>query len=334
MTNLKLPRRNFLHLATGAAALSAIPHIARAQAYPTRPVRLIVDFPPGDSDIVVRLVGQWLSERLGQPFVIENRPPAVGSTAELVARALPDGYTLLWFGSANAVNAMLYDKLNVNFIRDFAPVGSVYRTAGVMVVNPSFPANSIGDFIAYAKANPGKVYYGSAGIGTPPHLNAELFKMMTGVNLVHVGYLGDVPAVTDLLNGHVHVMFATVPGASNEHILSGKLRALAVTTATRWMSLPNVPTVGEFVPGFETSGWFGIASPKNTPVEIIDKLNREINAGLADPKLRARFADLGSTVLPGSPGDFGKLIADETEKWGKVIRAANIKRTNNRTDIP
>jgi tripartite-type tricarboxylate transporter receptor subunit TctC len=325
MTNLKLPRRNFLHLATGAAALSAIPHIARAQAYPTRPVRLIVDFPPGDSDIVVRLVGQWLSERLGQPFVIENRPPAVGSTAELVARALPDGYTLLWFGSANAVNAMLYDKLNVNFIRDFAPVGSVYRTAGVMVVNPSFPANSIGDFIAYAKANPGKVYYGSAGIGTPPHLNAELFKMMTGVNLVHVPYLADVPAVTDLLSGHVHVMFATVPGASNEHILSGKLRALAVTTATRWMSLPNVPTVGEFVPGFETSGWFGIASPKNTPVEIIDKLNREINAGLADPKLRARFADLGSTVLPGSPGDFGKLIADEIEKWAKVIRAMNIK---------
>jgi tripartite-type tricarboxylate transporter receptor subunit TctC len=322
----KFARRRFLQLAAGAAALPAVSRIAMAQTYPTRPVRLIVGFPPGGSDIVARLMGQWLSERLGQPIVIENRPGAGSNiAAELVARALPDGYTLLWVTSANAINATLYDKLNFNFIRDVAPVGSVYRTASVMVVNPSFPANSIGDFIAYAKANPGKVYYGSSGIGTQPHLNAELFKMMTGVNLVHVPYRGDAPAVTDLLSAQVHVMFATVPGASNEYILTGKLRALAVTTATRWMSLPNVPTVGEFVPGFETSGWFGIASPKNTPVEVIDKLNKEINAGLVAPQLNARLVELGATPFAGSPSNFGKHIADETEKWGKVIRAANIK---------
>jgi tripartite-type tricarboxylate transporter receptor subunit TctC len=324
---MKLPhRRRFLHLAAGAAALPFAPSIARAQAYPSRPVRLVVGFPPGGpTDIAARPMGQWLSERLGQQFVIENRPGAGSNIGtEAVVRAPPDGYTLLLAYSSNAINATLYDRLNFNFIRDIAPVASISRETTVMVVNPSFPAKTVPEFVAYAKANSGKINFASGGNGTPPHVVGELFKMMAGVNLIHVPYRGGAPAVTDLLGGQVQVMFAS-PSISIEHVRAGKLRALAVTTATRSGALPDVPTVGDFLSGFEASVWLGIGAPKNTPAEIIDKLNKEINAGLAEPKIRARFADLGSTVLPGSPSDFGKLIADETEKWGKVIRAANIK---------
>jgi tripartite-type tricarboxylate transporter receptor subunit TctC len=324
---MKLPhRRRFLHLAAGAAALPFAPSIARAQAYPSRPVRLVVGFPPGGpTDIAARPMGQWLSERLGQQFVIENRPGAGSNIGtEAVVRAPPDGYTLLLAYSSNAINATLYDRLNFNFIRDIAPVASISRETTVMVVNPSFPAKTVPEFVAYAKANSGKINFASGGNGTPPHVVGELFKMMAGVNLIHVPYRGGAPAVTDLLGGQVQVMFAS-PSISIEHVRAGKLRALAVTTATRSEALPDVPTVGDFLSGFEASVWLGIGAPKNTPAEIIDKLNKEINAGLAEPKIRARFADLGSTVLPGSPSDFGKLIADETEKWGKVIRAANIK---------
>jgi tripartite-type tricarboxylate transporter receptor subunit TctC len=324
---MKLPhRRRFLHLAAGAAALPFAPSIARAQAYPSRPVRLVVGFPPGGpTDIAARPMGQWLSERLGQQFVIENRPGAGSNIGtEAVVRAPPDGYTLLLAYSSNAINATLYDRLNFNFIRDIAPVASISRETTVMVVNPSFPAKTVPEFVAYAKANSGKINFSSGGNGTPPHVVGELFKMMAGVNLIHVPYRGGAPAVTDLLGGQVQVMFAS-PSISIEHVRAGKLRALAVTTATRSGALPDVPTVGDFLSGFEASVWLGIGAPKNTPAEIIDKLNKEINAGLAEPKIRARFADLGSTVLPGSPSDFGKLIADETEKWGKVIRAANIK---------
>jgi tripartite-type tricarboxylate transporter receptor subunit TctC len=324
---MKLPhRRRFLHLAAGAAALPFAPSITRAQAYPSRPVRLVVGFPPGGpTDIAARPMGQWLSERLGQQFVIENRPGAGSNIGtEAVVRAPPDGYTLLLAYSSNAINATLYDRLNFNFIRDIAPVASISRETTVMVVNPSFPAKTVPEFVAYAKANSGKINFASGGNGTPPHVVGELFKMMAGVNLIHVPYRGGAPAVTDLLGGQVQVMFAS-PSISIEHVRAGKLRALAVTTATRSGALPDVPTVGDFLSGFEASVWLGIGAPKNTPAEIIDKLNKEINAGLAEPKIRARFADLGSTVLPGSPSDFGKLIADETEKWGKVIRAANIK---------
>jgi tripartite-type tricarboxylate transporter receptor subunit TctC len=323
---MKLPRRKFLHLAAGAVALPAVSRFAWAQGYPTRPVRIIVGFPPGGpTDIAARPLGQWLSERFGQQFVIENRPGAGSNIGtEAVVRAPPDGYTLLLAYSSNAINATLYDKLNFNFIRDIAPVASISRETTVMVVNPSFPAKTVPEFVAYAKANPGKVNFASGGNGTPPHVVGELFKMMTGVNLVHVPYRGGAPAVTDLLGGQVQVMFAS-PSISIEHVRAGKLRALAVTTATRSEALPDVPTVGDFLPGFEASVWLGVGAPKNTPAEIIDKLNKEVNAGLADPKMRARLADLGSTVLAGSPSDFGRLIADETEKWGKVIRAANIK---------
>jgi tripartite-type tricarboxylate transporter receptor subunit TctC len=323
---MKLPRRNFLHLAACAAALPAVSRVARAQVYPSRPVRLVVGFPPGGpTDIAARPMGQWLSERLGQQFVIENRPGAGSNIGtEAVVRAPPDGYTLLLAYSSNAINATLYDRLNFNFIRDIAPVASISRETTVMVVNPSFPAKTVPEFVAYAKANSGKINFASGGNGTPPHVVGELFKMMAGVNLIHVPYRGGAPAVTDLLGGQVQVMFAS-PSISIEHVRAGKLRALAVTTATRSGALPDVPTVGDFLSGFEASVWLGIGAPKNTPAEIIDKLNKEINAGLAEPKIRARFADLGSTVLPGSPSDFGKLIADETEKWGKVIRAANIK---------
>ena len=324
---MKLPqRRQFLHLAAGAAALPAVSRIARAQAYPTRPVRIIVGYPPGGSDIVARLIGQSLSERFGQPFVVENRPGANSNIAtEMVIHAMPDGHTLLYFSAAAATNATLYEKLNFNFIRDIAPVGSTLRNISVMAVNPSLPTMSVGEFIAYAKANPGKVAVGSSGIGSTGHVSAELFKMMTGINMVHVPYRGDAPAVSDRLGGQVQVMFAAVPGASNEYILTGKLRPLAVTTATRWMALPNVPTLGEFVPGFEASGWFGFGAPKNTPVGIIDQLNREINAVLADPKIITRLTAVGATPYTGTAADFRMLIADETEKWGKVIRAANIK---------
>jgi tripartite-type tricarboxylate transporter receptor subunit TctC len=323
---MKLPRRKFLHLTAGAAALPAVARLAHAQTYPSRPVRLIATTAAGGmQDTLARLMGQRLSERLGQQFVVENRPG--GGTnigTETVVRAPPDGYTLLLVSPSNASNATLYDKLNFNFIRDIAPVAGISREPGVMVLNPSVPAKTVPEFIAYAKANPGKINMASSGNGTGTHLSGELFKMMTGINMVHVPYRGGAPAVTDLLGGQVQVMFAT-PVTSIEYIRAGKLRALAVTTATRSEALPDIPTVGEFVPGYEASTWFGIGAPKNTPPEVIDKLNREINAALADSKMKARFADLGSEPLAGSPAGFGKLIAAETEKWGKVIRAANIK---------
>jgi tripartite-type tricarboxylate transporter receptor subunit TctC len=323
---MKLPRRIFLHLAAGAAALPAVSRVARAQTYPTRPVRIIVAFAPaGSSDIVARPMGQWLSERLGQQFVVENRPGGGGNIGtEAVVRASPDGYTLLIIGGWNAINATLYDKLSFNFIRDIAPVAGIHREPYVIVVHPSVPAKTVPEFIAYAKANPGKVTMASGGIGAPSHVSGELFKMRAGVNLVHVPYRGGGPAVTDLLGGQVQVMFAPTP-PSIEHVRSGKLRALAVTTATRLDALPDIPTVGEFVPGYEASNWYGVGVPKNTPAEIIDKLNKEINAGLAAPKMQARLADFGGTPLVVSPADFGKFIADETEKWGNVIRALNIK---------
>jgi tripartite-type tricarboxylate transporter receptor subunit TctC len=323
---MKLPRRNFLYLTAGAAALPAVSRIARAQAYPSRPVRLIASFAPGgSSDIIARLMGQWLSERLGQPFVIENRPGGGGNIGtEAVVRASPDGSTLLIIGGWNAINATLYDKLSFNFIRDIAPVAGIYREPYVILVHPSVPAKTVPEFIAYAKANPGKVTMASGGIGAPSHVSGELFKMRAGVNLVHVPYRGGGPAVTDLLGGQVQVMFAPTP-PSIEHIRSGKLRALAVTTATRSDALPDIPTVGEFVPGYEASSWYGVGAPKATPAEIVEKLNKEVNAALDDPKMKARLADLGGTPLPGSPAEAGKLIADETEKWGKVIRTLNIK---------
>src|SRR5262245_9990756 len=319
---MKLPRRNFLHLAAGAAALPAVSRIARAQAYPTRPVRIIVGFPAGGgSDIIARLMGLYLSERLGQPFIIENRPGAGSNIAtEAVVRAPPDGYTLLLVTAPNAINATLYDKLNFNFIRDIAPVASVTRGPFVMLVNPSFSAKTVPEFIAHAKANPGMINFASGGTGFASHLAGELFKVMTGVNMVYVPYRGQAPAMTDLLGGQVQVMFDPVV-SSIAHIRAGKLRPLAVTTATRMELLPDVPTVGELVPGYEASVWFGIGAPKNTPTEIADRLNKDINAGLADPTIKARLADLGGTALAGSPADFGTLIADETEKWAKVIRA-------------
>lgn len=323
---MKAARRRFLHLAASAAALPFAPHLAKAQAYPSRPVHLVVGFPPGGpTDIAARPMGQWLSERLGQQFVVENRPGAGSNIGtEMVVRAPADGHTLLLAYSANAINATLYDNLSFNFIRDIAPVASISREATVMVVNPSFPAGTIPEFVAFAKANPGRINFASGGHGTPPHVVGELFKLMAGVNLTHVPYRGGAPAVNDLLGGQVQVMFAS-PSISIEHVRAGRLRALAVTTATRSQALPDVPTVGEFLPGFEASVWLGIGAPRNTPAEIIDRLNKEINAALADPGIRSRFAGFGSTVLPGSPSDFGKLIADETEKWAKVIRAANIK---------
>jgi len=323
---MKLPRRNFLHLAAGAAALPFVPHVARAQAYPTRPVRLIVGFPAGGgADTLARMTAQWLSERLGQSFIVENRPGAGTNIAtEAVVHAPADGHTLLLVGAPNATNATLFERLNFNFIRDIAPVAGIARIAFVLLVNPSLPAKTFLEFLAYAKANPAKVNMASSGGGTPSHIAGELFKIMAGVNMLHVPYRGDVPAITDLLGGQAEVYFGTLSG-SIEYIRSGKLRALAVTTAARSEMLPDVPTVGEFVPGYEASTWSGVGAPKSTPPEIIDKLNVEINAALADPKMKARLADLGGTVLAGSPADFGKFIAEETEKWGKVIRAANIK---------
>jgi tripartite-type tricarboxylate transporter receptor subunit TctC len=322
---MKLPRRNFLHLAAGAAALPVVPRFARAQAYPSRPVRIIVPFAAGGAfDIMARLIGQWLSERLGQPFVIENRPGAgTNIGTETVVKAPPDGYTLLLAGTPNAINATVYDKLNFNFIRDIAPVASVVRLPLIMLVHPSVPVKTVPEFIAYAKANPGKISMASTGIGSTTHMSGELFKMMAGVDMVHVPYRGGTAVVADLIGGQVQVLF--VGTETIEHVRSGKLRALAVTTATRINLLPDIPTVGEFLPGFETSAWFGVGAPKATPADIIEKLNHEINAALADPKVKARLADLGGTVLPGSPAAFGKLIAEETEKWGNVIRALNIK---------
>jgi tripartite-type tricarboxylate transporter receptor subunit TctC len=324
VTNLKFPhRRQFLHLAAGATALSTSSRTARAQTYPTRPVRLMVGVAPGSvPDIIARLIGQWL-QHLGQPFVIENRPGAGSNIAtEAVVRAPADGHTLLLVGPSAALSASLYEKLNFNFIRDIAPVAGIVRVPNIMEVHPSVPAKTLPEFIAYAKANPGKLSMASAGNGTTPHMAGELFKMMVGVDLVHVPYRGGAPALTDLLGGQVQVLFHDM--SSIDHIKAGRLRALAVTGATRLEALPDIPTVGEFVPGYEAVAWFGIGAPKGTPVEIIDRLNKQINAGFADPKTKARLADLG-TVLSGSPADFGRLIADETEKWGKVVRAANIK---------
>jgi tripartite-type tricarboxylate transporter receptor subunit TctC len=323
---MKLLRRQFLHMAAGAAALPAVPRVAWSQTYPTRPVRWIVGFPPGGgTDITARLMGSWLSERLHQPFVIENRPGAAANiAAEVVAKSPPDGYTLLLVGLFNAINATLYDKLNFDFIRDISPVASIVRPTLVMVLNPSVPAKTVPEFIAYAKANPGKINMASSGNGTPLHVSGELFRMMTGVNIIHVPYRGSAPALTDLLGGRMQVMFNGL-AASMEFIRNGKLRALAVTTAARSDALPDVPTVGAFVPGYEVSDWFGAGVPNGTPAEIVEKLNEEINAGLADPRIKARLADLGGAALPGSPAEFGRHISEETEKWGKVIRAANIK---------
>ena len=324
---MKLPRRTFLQLAAGAAVLPAVSRIAFAQAYPTRPVRIIVGFAPGGTaDIIARLMGQWLSERLGRPFIIENRPGGGTNIAtEAVVRAPADGYTLLMLSATQAINATLYDKLNFNFIRDIVPVAGTMRVPGIMVVNPSVPANTVPEFIAYAKANAGKLSMASGGIGSAGHISGELFKMMTGINIAHVPYRGGGPALTDLLAGQVQVYFSPMPAAI-EYIRAGKLRALAVTTAARSEALPDIATVAEFVPGYEASTWFGVGAPKATPAEIVEKLNKEINAGLSDPKIKARLADdLGGVVLALSPADFGKLIAEETDKWGKVIRAANIK---------
>ena len=323
---MKLPRREFLHLAAGIAALPTLSRTARAEGYPTRPVRLVVGFAPGGgNDITARLVGQWLSEHLGQPIVIENRPGAATNIAtEAVVSAAPDGYTLLFVPPTAAINATLYEKLNFNFIRDLIPIAGIMRIPNVMVVNPSVPARTVREFIAYAKANPGKINFASPGIGTTVHLSGELFNIMTGVDMVHVAYKGSAPSLTDLIGGQVQVSFATMPAAI-EFVRTGKLRALAVTTAMRSAALPDVPTVGEFVPGYEVSGWYGISARKGTPAEFIDKINKEINAGLADATMKGQFADLGGTTIAGSPDDFGKLVADETEKWAKVIRAANIK---------
>jgi tripartite-type tricarboxylate transporter receptor subunit TctC len=323
---MKLPRRRFLELAAGAVALPTISRVAKAQTYPTRPVRLIVGFAAGGGgDFGARLIGQWLSEWLAQPFIIENRLGAGSNlAADAVAHAPADGYTLLLVSSANASNATLYDKLNFNFLRDIAPVAGIFRVPNVVEVHPSVPANTVPEFIAYAKANPAKINMASAGIGTLTHLAGELFKLTTGVNLVHVPYRGSAAAVTDLLGGRVQVLFDPLT-SSIEHIRAGKLRALAVTTATRSTALPDIPTVADFVPGYEASLCQGVGTPRNTPVEIVDKLNKEINTGLADPKIRARLADLGGTALALLPADFGKLIADETEKWGKVVKFAGVK---------
>jgi tripartite-type tricarboxylate transporter receptor subunit TctC len=323
---MKLPRRRFLQLVAGAAALPAASRIAAAQAYPTRPVRIVVGFTAGGStDIGARLIGQWLQERLGQSFVIENRPGAGTNIAtESVVRAAPDGYTLLMIGPSSAVNATLYDKLNFVFLRDIAPVASLIRQPQVMLANPSLAAKSVPELIAYAKANPGKITMASAGIGSTGHLVGEFFKMTAGVDFVHVPYRGAGPALTDLLGGQVLISFAGISG-SIEYVRSGKLRALAITTAARSEALPDVPTVSEFLPGFEAGDWLGVGAPRNTPAEIVDRLNKVITAGVADPKIKARFADLGGTPLALAPAEFGKLLADETQKWAKVIRAANIK---------
>jgi tripartite-type tricarboxylate transporter receptor subunit TctC len=320
------PRRRILSLAAGAAVVPAVSHIAWAEAYPTRPVRIIVPFPAGGAvDMTARLIGQWLQERLGRPFVIENRPGAGGNIgAEAVVRAAPDGYTLLMVSTSAAINATLYDNLKFVFLRDTSPIASIIRVPNVMEVNPSLAAKTIPEFIAYAKANPGKINMASPGNGTGPHLAGELFKMTAGIEVLHVPYRGGPPALTDLIGGRVQMMFDALP-SSIEHIKGGKLRALGVTTATRSETLPEIPTIGEFVSGYEASAWFGISAPKTTPFGIVDKLNKEINTALADPKLKTRLADLGGSVLGGSPVDFGKLISDETEKWAKAIRTAKIK---------
>jgi tripartite-type tricarboxylate transporter receptor subunit TctC len=325
-TTMNLSRRKLLHLAAGAAALPALPRVASALDYPARPVRLILQTAPGGTaDIVARLIGQWLSERLRQPFVIENRPGASGNIGtEMVVRAAPDGYSLLIAASNNPINVTFYDTLNFNFLRDIAPVAGIMRTPMVMEVNPASAIKSVPEFIAYAKANPGKMNFGSGGNGFATHLAGELFQAMTGVSLVHVPYRGQALALTDLLAGRIQAMFDPV-SSSLAHIEAGELRPLAVTTSARSEALPDVPTVGDFVPGYEASLWFGVGAPRNTPAAVIDKLNTEINAGLADSKLKSQLADIGGTAFTCSPADFGKFIGEETEKWAKVIKFANIK---------
>ena len=322
----KLPRRKFLSLAAGAVALPAVSRFARAQTYPARPVRIVVGFAAGGApDIFARLLGQWLSERLGQPFVVENRTGAGGNIAtEVVVEAPPDGYTLLLTTVGNAVNATLYDKLNYNFLRDIAPVAGISRDPLAMEVNPSFPAKTVPEFILYAKANPGKINYGSAGVGSSLHMAGELFKLMAGVDIVHVPYRGSPAALADLLSGQLQLMFSPLP-PSIEYVKSGRLRALAVTTSTRSQALPDIPVIADFVPGYEAGAWYGIGAPASTPAEIIDKLNAEIKAGLADDRLKAQLIELGSVPFALSPSEFGKHLTAETEKWGKVVRAANIK---------
>jgi tripartite-type tricarboxylate transporter receptor subunit TctC len=323
---MKLLRRNFLKLAGSAIAASALPRLAFALDNPTRPTRIIAGFAAGGGvDITARLIGQWLADHLGQPFVVENRTGAGGNIGtEAVVNAAADGYTLLLATVPNAVNASLYDNLKFNFVRDIAPVAAVIRVPMVVLVHPDVPAQTIPEFITYAKANPGKVNMASAGSGSAPHMAGELFKMMTGVDMVHVPYRGQGPAMTDLLGGQVQILFAAAPGTA-DYVRTGKLRALAVTTATRMPDLPEVPTVGDFVAGYEASQWYGFAAPKNTPIEIVDKLNKEINVAMADPGMKARLAAIGGETIPGSPADFGKLISDETEKWGKVVRTVGIK---------
>jgi tripartite-type tricarboxylate transporter receptor subunit TctC len=323
---MKFRRRQFLHLAAGAAALSTAPHLARAQSYPAKPERWIVGFAPaGGNDIVARLMGQWLTERLGQSFVIENRPGAATNlAAEATINAAPDGYTLFLANVSNAINATFYTKLNFNFIRDTTPVAAIMRMPNVMLVNPSVPAKTVPEFISYAKGNPGKINMASAGIGSGGHLAGELFKMMTGVNMIHVPFRGNGPALTALLGGQVEVQFATL-ASSVEFIRTGKLRALGITTAKRSDALSDLPAIDESVKGYEESSWYGIAAPKGVPVNVVQILNKEINAALVDSKIKAQIANLGGIEMPGTPDDFGKLIVEETDKWAKVIRAANIK---------
>jgi tripartite-type tricarboxylate transporter receptor subunit TctC len=323
---MKISRRKFLHLAAGSGALPVLSRTARAQAYPSRPVHIIVPFAAaGPNDIVARVVAQWMSEHLGQPFVIENRPGAgtnVGT--EIVVHAPPDGYTALVVSSSHAINATLYDKLNFSFIRDIAPVASIMRVPNVMVVNPAFPARSVREFIDYGKANPGKLNFASSGIGASNHMSGELFKAMTGLDMTHVPYWSSGPALTDLISGQVQVMFDAM-SSSVEHIRGGRLRPLGITTATKADALPGVPVIADVVPGYEVSNWFGFGMPRSTPADVIMTFNKAVNEAVADPKLKVRLADLGGILMPGSPADFGKLIAEETEKWGKVIRSANIK---------
>jgi tripartite-type tricarboxylate transporter receptor subunit TctC len=327
---MKFPRRQFLHFAAGAAVLPAMSRLAltqaHAQSYPSRPVRIVVGFAPGSAnDILARLIGQWLSDRLGQPFIVENRPGAATNIAtEAVVRAPADGHTLLMVSSSSAINATLYDNLKFNFVRDIAPIASIANQPQLMLVHPSVPAKTVPEFIAYAKANPGKISMASSGTGTSPHLAGELLKMMAGIDLVHVPYRGGAPALTDLLAGQVQMMIP-VPSTSIAYVRQGTLRPLAVTTATRWDVMPDLPAICEFVPGYEATTWFGIGAPRQTPAAIIDRLNKEINDGLADPKVRARLDALGGGVVASSPAEFGRLIADETEKWGKVVKFAGIK---------
>jgi tripartite-type tricarboxylate transporter receptor subunit TctC len=323
---MQISRRKFLHLAAGTGALPVLSRTARAQAYPSRPVHIIVPYAAaGPNDIVARVVCQWLSENLGQPFVIENRPGAGSNIGtEMVVHAPPDGYTVLVVSVSHAINATLYEKLSFNFVRDIAPVASIMRVPNVMVVNPSFPARSVREFIDYGKANPGKLNFASSGIGASNHMGGELFKFMTSLDMMHVPYRSSGPALTDLISGQVQVMFDSIASAV-EHIRSGRLRPLGVTTATKADALPEVPVIADTVPGYELSNWFGFGMPRNTPADVVMSFNKSVNEAIADPKLKARLAELGGILMPGSPADFGKLIAEETEKWGKVIRSANIK---------